>query len=211
MLLWLGLLLLAALALLAAKRHRRRHWMRRRRVRCARREDFTTIDPGVNAAYKLAEAPRLPSPLDQNRSPLAPYLARALDRGAPPDAQGGQDSPWTYDEVRGLASRVVARINARNPGLDLALVSFDGVSKTVDAGKTLRYQFDAQLHSARQRLSGRVTVKAVATPDNKEFIRDIAVHGAKADFSTIQGSGGIAGHVEYAAYQPVATYVPQPV
>lgn len=208
-LVWLGLLLVTALVLLAAnRRHRRRHRTRRTRM-----EAFTPIDPGANATYMLPQVPKPPPPmsLDQNRSPLTPYLTRALDRDAPAEGGQTQDSPWTYDEVRGLASRVVARVNARNPGFDLALVSFDGVSKTVDAGKTLRYQFDAQVHSARQRLSGRVTVKVVATPDDKEFIRDIAVHGAKADFSTIQGSAGLAGHVEYAAYQPVATYVPQPV
>lgn len=204
-LVWLGLILLTALVLLAVYQKSRHGGHRSRRA--PRREFFTPIDPKP-AAYTL---PKVPSPLDQNRSPLAPYLAKALDRDAPAEAAQTQDSPWTYDEVRGLASRAVARINARNPGLDMALVSFDGVSKTVDAGKTLRYQFDAQLHSARQRLSGRVTIKVVATPDNKEFIRDIAVHGAKADFSTIMGSAGISGHVEYAAYKPVATYVPQPV
>lgn len=181
-----------------------------------RREAYTPVNlPVVSGRHTLDKVPRpaLPSqaPGDLNRSPLAPYLAKALDEVPVDAAAPGQDSPWTYDEVRALATRLVARVNSRNPGLNLALVSFDAVTKTVDAAKTLRYQFDAQVHAPGQNLSGRVTVKAVVTPDNREFIRDIAVHGARADTTNIMGSAGIDGHVEYAKYEPVVSYVPQPV
>lgn len=206
-LVWLVLLLVAALVALAVAKHAKRHRRSRAPARCpfaGGRETRETYKPIV-ARRAAAE-----TPAPRSLNPLAPQLARALDRTAPADVKG-QDSPWSYDEVRGLGNRAVARINARNDGLDLAMVSFDAVSKTVDEGKTLRYQFDAQLHSVKQNLSARVTMRITVTPQDTEFIKDIAVHGSAADASAVRGSASIGGHVDYATYEPVARYVPQPV
>ena len=147
-----------------------------------------------------------PAPMQATDSPLAPFLAKALDRALPPAGQG-REVAWTHEEVQELGTRVVQRINNRTPGLGLGLVSFERVSKVVDSAGTLRYEFDAQLHSAPRRLSTRVTVKADVA-EGRETIRDIAVHGARADTSAVAGSGGLADHVGYAAYEPVVRYEP---
>ena len=143
-------------------------------------------------------------------SELAPLLARALDRALP--SAPGQPVAWTHDEVRQLAAAVVQRINTRTPGLGLALVSFDRVTKLADVrGTTTRYAFDAHLHSAPRNLSTRATIKVDVDQGGRQYIRDIAVHGAAADTSAVRGSGGLADDVGYAAYEPVVRYDPQPV
>lgn len=162
--------------------------------------------PAPREPFTSQTAPQAADPA--TLSPLAPFLARALDR-ALPAAGGGKPVNWTHEEVHDLAARVVLRINNRNPGLGLALVSFDAVTKTVDANGTLRYQFDAQVHALPRNLSARVTVSVDVTQDDLDYIRDISVHGARADASVVRGSGGLAGHVTYATYEPVITYEPR--
>lgn len=179
-----------------------------RRAPQPRTRNYGTIDPGPRQPYVLDRVPR---PADQGaatQSPLEPFLAKALDRALPATGQG-RSVNWTHEEVHDLASRVVLRINSRNPGLGLALVSFDAVTKTVDAYETLHYEFDAQVHALPRNLSARVTVRVDVTSDDTDYIRDISVHGSKTDASEVRGSGGLNTHVAYATYEPVLTYEPQ--
>lgn len=192
----LGALALAlALAALARGRAGRR-----------RRERIVAAPPPVPAQDAPVPTPGPAAAPPATQSPLAPYLARALDRALPPEG-GGSAVAWTHDEVRELGGRVVQRINSRTPGLALALVSFDRVTKVADARGTLRYAFDAQVHAASRNLSARVTVR-VDVEGDREFIRDIAVHGAKVDASPL-GAADLGGLVDYAAYEPVLRYEPQ--
>lgn len=206
----LTLLALLAVALCCLATLLRRH---RRRAAARRRQRF--LDQASRrraAAADLMGAAPAPSADGATQSPLAPFLAKALDRALPPPEGALQAVAWTHDELRDLASRVVQRVNNRSPELGLSLVAFDRVSKTVDeATGILRYQFDAQVHAVRRDTSARVTVK-VDVDGDREYVRDIAVHGARLDVSAVRGTGGAAdGHVEYARYEPVVRYDPQPV
>jgi hypothetical protein len=159
---------------------------------------------GASRTYVLKDVP-VPADLRENASPLTEYLADLVDRSLPASA-AGQHVPHDAQEIRGLLVRVVGRINARHPGLRLSLVSFDNVKKTLDAYKTLRYDADVHVHSAAKAFSSRLTVGVDVTPDGKEFIRALRVHGAAKDESDVRGSGGVDTHDAYAPFEPAVRY-----
>lgn len=143
-----------------------------------------------------------PVPKPDDRSPLTPFLAKALDRMAPVATGGGESVPWTDDEIKGVLARVVGRINARS-NLDLVVVAYDGVTKTVDAYKTLRYGVAVHLHSPTKMMSSKVSVGVDVGADGKDYIRELRVHGAAKDKDDdIPGSGSLAAHDQYAPFEP---------
>lgn len=173
-------------------------------ARASAREAFQTA-----ARAKAPDGDRLAHvPLPGDRSPLAPHLARAVDVGAPAaSTAGGEDVPFSNDEVREVLRRVVARINGVNKGLDLALVSFDNVRKTVDAYKTLRYEADAQVHSVAQMYSSRFTATVDITSSNAMYIRGLSVHSAAKDTSGVAaGTAALAAHERYAPFEPAVAW-----
>lgn len=182
-------------------------WSRRRR----RRREGIGAPPAPPAAppRELRQAPSAaaakgPPPTE---SPLAPALVKALERALPSTGQG-RPAPWAHDEVRDLAGRMVARINNRTPGLGLGLVSFDAVSKLVEPTGTTRYTFDAQLHAPAKGLSARATFRVDVDAGGREYVRDIAVHGAAKDVSAVRGAV-VSGPTTYATYEPVVRYEPR--
>lgn len=169
-------------------------------------KDTYTSHLGVDRTYVLKDnqATQATKPI-QDTSPLTPYLQRVLDSAVPASA-AGESVPYTEDEVRALLLRVVQRINARTPDLQLVLVGFDNVTKTVDAYKTLRYEADVQVHSSAKMYSSRLTAGVDVGSDGKEYIRELRVHSAMKDTSAIKGSNAIGSHDNYAVFEPVVVY-----
>ena len=144
-------------------------------------------------------------------SPLAPYLDRAVDASLPPDA-AGESVAFARDEVKAVLQRVVQRINARSPGLELTLVSFDNVKKVVDVYKTLKYEADVQVHSVAKSFSSRITARVDVASDGKEYVRSLAVHNATVDAGGPRPASdpAVGSHERYAAFEPaVFRYVPK--
>lgn len=165
--------------------------------------DFDRVDTKVAV---------LPTPGSQaSVSPLAPFLDRAVD-AAVPAVGAGQSVPHDADEVKGVLARVVNRINARSPGLDLVLVSFDNVKKTIDAYKNLRYEADMQVHTVRRGYSSRVSAAVDVSPGGKEYVRSLKVHNAAPDAAGPRAAADphIASHERYATFEPaVLSYTPK--
>jgi hypothetical protein len=183
-------------------------WWRGRRPAAAKpaapsppaRENYTMTTPSPPTGYALGGVPA-PS----SGSPLAPALAKALDALGPLDAgNGGESVPFTDDEIRGVLTRVVTRINARSQ-LDLILVSFDGVKKRVDAYKTLHYEAQATVHSPSKAYSSKVSVGVDVGADGRELVRMLRVHGAEKDTSPL-GTASVGEHDRYATFEPAVRY-----
>lgn len=135
-------------------------------------------DP-VDRTYKLPF-------VQPERSPLTPYLAPAIDPGAL--IKEKQRAPFAKSEVKSILEAVVTKINRLNEGLDLALVSFDNVSKWVDAHATAMYEADVQVHSVSLAFSSRLSVKVEVGASGKMYVRSLSVHNALPDASTIAPS-----------------------
>lgn len=202
---WTILALTGALLVLGAllvRRHTEKRVLMRRLP--ASREEFATATRPVNdAPRKLAY---MPTP--KERSPLAAHLAKAVDTGIPAASiAGGEDVPFSNDEVRGVLRRVIDRVNALNRGLDLALISFDNVHKTVDAYKTLKYEADAQVHSVSRMYSSRFTAEVDISPKNAMYIRALTVHNSAVDTSDVAaGTVSLGEHERYAPFEPAVVW-----
>lgn len=190
--------------------------LHRRRSRRRQAREPYSVHVGVDRTYAADSAagtlPAAPAAAAGTISPLAPYLDKAVDRLVPAAVgAGGQSLPHDDEEIKLVLSRVVHRINARSPDLQLTLVSFDNVKKSVDAYKSLRYEADMQVHSVTKMFSSRVAAQVEVTSGGKEYVRSLRVQNAKADTDGPAPSGGsIAAHERYAAFEPaVFTYVPK--
>lgn len=172
------------------------------RPRPHRRESYTVHVRGPGG-YALE---RVPVPGDHHRSPLVPHLAAAVDKRAPGVVGVEEAAPYSTQEVRELLSRaVVGRINARSPGLGLVMVSFDRVTKTVDAAQVVRITADVQVHSVKKMYSSKLTAKIDVDKTGREFVRALDVHSAKRDDSGIAGASSLPT-AQYAAFEPIIRY-----
>ena len=167
-------------------------------------ERFATA-AGHEGRYMLPSVPRPGDP-----APLAMPLAKAVDAGARGPPATAVDAPFTADEVRAVLATVVDRINARTPGLALALVSFDNVRKSVDAYKTVAYSADAMLHSPSQGARGvtsKVTVAVDVDSRGTHVVRGLSVHNAGAvDPASPAPAGPLAALETHARFEPAVRY-----
>lgn len=163
-------------------------------------QETSRVRASAGAARTYA-VPHVPAPPTEN-SPLAPYLAAAVDGTVPTEAPG-ESVPFSKDEVRDLLNRVVSKINGLHPGLDLALVHFENVRKVVDAYKTVRYEADVQVHSVPRMFSSRMTVKAEVSAAGRLYVRSLGVHNARPDTSPV-GAGDF-GQL-YAEFEPAIRF-----
>lgn len=166
------------------------------------KETYTQI--GVNRTYKVPSDVQVPDGTPV-KSPLAKHLTGVADASTPPMAPG-EPMAWSKAEIERVADRVVARINAKSPGLGLVLVSFDNVKKTVDAYKTVRYEVDVQVHSMTKMYSSRLTAKVDVSSSGKEYLREVSLHNARLDDSKIESVSSISGLETYAAFEPAVRY-----
>lgn len=158
-------------------------------------------------------------PRPGDKSPLTPALAKAVDVRVPPRS-AGEHVPYDNEEVRRVAAEIVARVNRLTPAMQLRLIGFDGVQKTVDSYKTIAYTFDVTVYSTARNVASRVAAAVDVSTDGRLHVRDLRVHGAADPTEALEGdegtsaaaaaSNGIGFEEQYAAYEPaVAPYVPQ--
>lgn len=165
-----------------------------------RRERYTQV--GVSRTYLQRTVPK-----PGDNSPLTPWLAKAIDPAVPAPASG-EAVPYDDEEIRAMLLGVLRRVNARSD-LELSLVSFDSVTKTVDQFKTLRYETNANVYSKTKALASKVLVAVDVTADGKTYVRDLRVHGAAKDAGGAAPSNGIGFEERYAAFEPAVKYIPQ--
>jgi len=199
-----AIVLLAAVVALAA------WWLLRRRGGTRRealtrpikppRELYTQV--GVSRTYKQAVVPR-PS----QDSPLSALLARAVDVAVPMPSSG-EAVPHDQQEVKALFTKVLDRVNAKNPGLAIALVSVDNVRKTVDQYKSIRYEAELTVYAKARNITSKVAAAADLASDGTLFVRALKVHGAERDDADAQvkPSNGIGTEEQYAAFEPAVKY-----
>lgn len=180
-------------------------WAYRRRPRPA----AATTKP--KEAYTQVGVPRTyaqnPLPLPGDASPLTPLLRKAIDAAVPMSA-AAEALPHDVTEVRGVLERVVARVNAATPGLELALVKFDNVRKGMDTYKNLKYEADADVFSKARGFGSRLAVAADVTPDGTLYVRTLKVHGAQHDdgAGAQPFDGNLAAQEQYAAFEPAVRF-----
>jgi hypothetical protein len=201
------LAVLAAAALLAAAAAYTRGWRPAEAYSSHLKASGTYRRKAPRPAATAAAAGPKSAAGPRSASPLSPYLAKALD-GMVPAATAAESVPYTDDEVRGLLTRVVGRVNARSPGLDLFLVSFDNVKKTIDAYKTLRYEADVQVHSKARMYSSRLTAVVDVSSAGREYVRDLRVHAAALPGAAdVRAASEVAAASDaYATFEPAVRY-----
>lgn len=171
------------------------------RRRPAATEPYTQI-VGVPRTYAQD-----PLPLPNDASPLTPLLRKVVDAAVPMAAPTATALPHDQTEVKSVLERVVQRVNAATPGLDLALVSFDNVRKAIDTYKNLKYEADMDVFSKRRGFGSKVAAAVDITADGKQYVRTLKVHGAQRD----DGTGAMPfddnlARQEYAAFEPAVRY-----
>lgn len=176
-----------------------------RRLKQAR-ETFQKAQPKKKAITPKVLRSQVPKPGDP--SPLVELLARAVERGEDEPQAAGQMMPWDDAEIRGLLGRVLERVNRLSPGADLALVTYDAVSKVVDASRTIWYEANLTVHSHSKGFSGKATARVSVDPRGVARIRALDVHSGSPDDpqSGPAPSRGPQHEEAYAAFHQVATY-----
>lgn len=200
----LGVLLLAALAFVVKNGHLFP-------LKLDKRAGLKTSSAVPAVPASVAEQAEGYASMAAAASPLTPYLDRAVDTSLPADT-AGEGVAFDRNEVKMVLQRVVQRINARSPGIELSLVSFDNVRKVVDVYKTLKYEADMQVHSTTKNFSSRVTARVDVSSDGKEYVRSLAVHNAKVDAGGPRPATdpSVGAHERYAAFEPaVFRYEPK--
>lgn len=162
-----------------------------------KQEPYTQV--GVSRTYKQAVIP-----VPDERSPLSPALARVVDPVVPmPTA--GEALPYDHEEVRSLFEGVVARVNAKTPGLGLALVSFENVRKTVDQYKAIKYEADLTVYAKARNITSKVVAAVDVTAKGMIYVRTLKVPGAAKDTGVV-ASNGPGTEEQYAAFEPAVKY-----
>lgn len=199
-LLLLAVVLVAVFVLTTFTPRRRAGRRARRGRRLAEMPEMYEATPTDAAAAKLAA---------MARSPLAPALARAVDSPLPPSfVDTAPAVPYDMEEVRKVTTLAVARVNHNAPGLDVHLISVDGVRKHGDASGTVRYWTDITVYSKARNVSAKVSVVVeVRQQSGHVVIRRLAIHG-----TALSADPGLqAAHEvdQYATYEPALVYVPE--
>lgn len=204
---WLVTIALVAVVVLGidiARRGRSRAGVGVAPAPLAAREAYTQV-----AVPRRFEQPTaLPQPDD--RHPLAPALARAVDATVPVQHSpaGGEAVPHSAAETAEVVAFVVARVNQRTPGLGLVAVASGNVRKTVDAYKTLLYQVDVHVHSAARGYSAVFTADVVSAAGGARYLKAARVHAAAKDTSGVLGSTGASPvqHESFAPWEPAVRF-----
>lgn len=190
---------LVAVVVLLARRHRRAAAAPKPFADAAK-ETYTQV--GVSRRYA-----QNPLPLPGDASPLTPLLRKAIDPAVPMSA-AAEALPHDATEVRGVLERVLARVNAATPGLNLALVKFDNVRKGMDTYKNLKYEADMDVYSKARGFGSKVAAAADVTPGGTLYVRSLKVHAAQHDDGTGAQpfDGALAAQEHYAAFEPAVRY-----
>lgn len=161
---------------------------------------------GVSRTYKQRRV-AVPQELATDVSPLSPWLARAVDVSKErEEPTAGEAVPYDAEEVKDVMRGVVERINRRSP-LDLSLLSVDGVRKTVDRYKNLRYEASLTAYSKTKNVGSKLGVVVEVTPDGRELVKSLRVQNAARDNSSgISACNDIGTEEKYAAFQPAVKY-----
>lgn len=186
---------------------KRVHWADELTEQREQREAFEV--PGgqemlqVNGTHVRSGVP-LPAPSGTPQSPLTPYIQKAIDSLLTGPA-AGTPQPVSVPEMRQALTRVLDRINARSPGLNLVLVSVDAPAALRTPQGTTVYTAIAHVHSPTKMFSSAMSVRLDVSPNGEEIVRDLSVRNAGQEPPLLDA----AGPATFAAYEPVARYVPK--
>lgn len=154
------------------------------------------------AAPRERFVPRGPgtAPRPGDAGPFADALRRAVDPVVPPPVPG-EAVQHDDAEVKGVLEAVLRRVNAGGRA-DLRLVSFEGVRKSVDRFKTVRYEVTMHAYSRARTTALAVDVEADVSAENTMYVRSLKTRGGAKDAGGAAPSNGIGFEDRFAAFEP---------